>query len=125
MFSTPTSPVASDRRSKRQAVSVAGYPRIDTVLSPEAANQGIRGPRAGADDRRSAMGEDNPSNMRLCTPVELMDDRGMADQRTPLSPHHRPRHGRAVADIDVDPAKRASRVRQLSNVRQIEKAALL
>ena len=98
----------SDRGPKRQAVSVAGYPRIDTVLSPEAANQGIRGPRAGAHDRRSAMGEDNPPNMRLCTPVELFDDRGMADQRTPLSPHHRPHYGRAIADIEVYPAKRVS-----------------
>lgn len=115
----------SDRAPKGQPVSVAGYPRIDTALSPKAANQGIRGPRAGAHDRRSAMGEDNPPNMRLCTPVELMDDRGMADERTPLSPHHRPHYGCAIADIEIDPAKRTSCVWQLGNIWQIEETALL
>src|SRR3974377_361246 len=71
------------------------------------------------------MGEDRVSNMRLCAPVELMDDRGMTDQRTSLSPHHRAFYGRAVADIEVDPTKCARGVRQLGNIGQIEATALL
>jgi hypothetical protein len=109
MFSTAS--VTSDRAPKGQPVS---NPRIDTALSPKAANQGFRGPPSAAHDRRSAMGEENPPNMRPCTPVELFDDWGMADQRTLLSPHHRPHYGCTIADIEIDPAKRTSCVCSLA-----------
>ena len=86
--SISTASVAPGRGAKRQVVSVAGDPRINIALFSEAADEGIHSLRAGAHDRRPAMGEDSMSNMRLCAPVELMDDRVITDQRTSLSPHH-------------------------------------
>ena len=74
-----TASVASDRGAKRQVISVAGDPRINIALFSEAADEGIHSLRAGAHDRRPAMGEDSMSNMRLCAPVELMDDRGITE----------------------------------------------
>jgi hypothetical protein len=47
----------------------------------------------------------------------------MTYQRAALFAHHRTLHGGAVADIEVNPAKRVSRTWQLGDIRQIEKMA--
>jgi hypothetical protein len=54
------------------------------MLSAEPADQDTDGIRVGAHDRRSAMGEDGASHVRLGAPVELTDDGGIPTRSRPF-----------------------------------------
>jgi hypothetical protein len=77
-----------NRGAQGQVVSVACNSCVNAVLAANPADQGIHGTRRGAHDRRTAMGEDGATNMRLCAPFELTDHGSVSHPYATSSPHH-------------------------------------
>jgi hypothetical protein len=106
---------------KAQPVAVNGNAGIDAVLAAELSEHGIQLASIGSYDGRSAMGEDGAADARLFAPGELSNNGGVANE-APVSPaHHRARDGGPIANIEVDPAKRARWIGDPGDIGHIKK----
>lgn len=101
-----------------------GDARINFALEAESPHHSLDLTRITAHDRRAAVREDRSANPCFLAPAELKGDRSVPDRDSILLADHRTSDGRAIADVEVDAAKRRRRGGKLGHVRQVKEAVV-